>query len=60
MVEQTIRDHLERLMPPGGRARRIIGWGLVAWTFVGAAILLWHYYGAARAKPPGRPPARTT
>jgi len=40
-VELTIRDHLERLMPPGGRGRRIIGWGLVAWTFVGAAILLW-------------------
>jgi predicted PurR-regulated permease PerM len=28
-------------MPPGGRARRIVGWGVVAWTGIGAAILIW-------------------
>src|SRR2546430_1462469 len=37
----SIRDHLERVMPPGGRARRVIGWGVVAWTAIGAAIVLW-------------------
>src|SRR3989454_4149741 len=31
----SIRDHLDRLMPPGGRARRLLGWGVVAWTFIG-------------------------
>lgn len=36
----SVRDHLERLMPPRGRGRRIIGWGVVAWTAIGAAILL--------------------
>lgn len=35
-----IREHLERLMPPGGRARRLVGWGVVAWTFIGGAIVL--------------------
>lgn len=38
---RSIRDLLERLMPPGGRARRLVGWGVVAWTFIGAGILLW-------------------
>jgi len=37
----TVRDHLERLMPPGGRARRLVGWGVVAWTAIGLAIVLW-------------------
>lgn len=37
----AIRDHLLRLMPPGGRARRLVGWGVVAWTTIGLGILLW-------------------
>ena len=37
----SIRDHLERLMPPAGRARRLVGWGVVAWTFIGAGVLIW-------------------
>ena len=28
-------------MPPGGRARRLVGWGVVAWTLVGAGVLIW-------------------
>src|SRR5213593_112591 len=36
----TIRDHLERLMPPGGRSRRVLGWGVVAWTGLGVAVLI--------------------
>ena len=36
----SIRDHLERVMPEGGRGRRIVGWGIVAWTGIGIAILL--------------------
>jgi predicted PurR-regulated permease PerM len=36
----SVRDHLERLMPPGGRGRRLLGWGIVAWTAIGAGILL--------------------
>jgi predicted PurR-regulated permease PerM len=39
-VAPTVRDHIERLMPPGGRIRRLIGWGVVAWTLIGGAILL--------------------
>ena len=44
MLERSdpgIRDHLEVLMPRGGRARRILGWGVVAWTGIGGLILLW-------------------
>jgi predicted PurR-regulated permease PerM len=37
----TLRDHLEYLMPPGGRARRVVGWGVVAWAVLGGAILLY-------------------
>jgi predicted PurR-regulated permease PerM len=40
-AQLPIRDHLERLMPPEGRARRIVGWGVVAWTLIGAAIVVW-------------------
>jgi predicted PurR-regulated permease PerM len=41
MPEQdaSIRDHLERLMPPGGRGRRLVGWGVVAWTGIGIGAL---------------------
>jgi predicted PurR-regulated permease PerM len=35
-----IRSQLERMMPEGGRGRRLIGWGVVAWTAIGLAILL--------------------
>src|SRR5438046_124768 len=38
--ERGIREHVEELMPPGGRARRVVGWGVVAWTGIGALILL--------------------
>jgi predicted PurR-regulated permease PerM len=38
--QPSVRDHLERLMPAGGRMRRLVGWGIVAWTGIGAAILL--------------------
>jgi predicted PurR-regulated permease PerM len=37
----TIRDHLEALMPAGGRFRRLVGWGVVAWTAIGLVVLLW-------------------
>jgi predicted PurR-regulated permease PerM len=37
----TIWDHLERLMPPEGRSRRVLGWGVVAWTGLGLAVLIW-------------------
>src|SRR5204863_2831140 len=36
-----IRTHLERLLPGGGRGRRLVGWGVVAWTAIGLAILAW-------------------
>ena len=36
-----VRDHLYRLMPEGSRGRRMVGWGVVAWTGIGLAILLW-------------------
>lgn len=35
-----IREHLERLMPPRSRTRRLVGWGLVAWSGLGAVILV--------------------
>jgi predicted PurR-regulated permease PerM len=35
-----IRDHLELLMPPAGRARRLLGWGVVAWSVLGALVLI--------------------
>lgn len=38
--DDSIRGHLERLMPPGGGGRRVLGWGLVAWTGIGLAILI--------------------
>jgi predicted PurR-regulated permease PerM len=40
-TSRTLRDHLERLMPPGGRARLLVGWGVVAWATIGGLILLW-------------------
>ena len=27
-------------MPPGGRARRLVGWGVVAWSAIGGLILI--------------------
>jgi predicted PurR-regulated permease PerM len=36
-----IRAHLEALMPATGRARRLVGWGVVAWSGIGGLILLW-------------------
>ena len=38
---ESIRDHLERLMPPGGRFRLLVGWGVVAWATIGGLLLLW-------------------
>ena len=37
--DASIRDHLEGLMPPQGRARRLVGWGVVAWTGIGIGVL---------------------
>jgi predicted PurR-regulated permease PerM len=37
--DASIRDHFERLMPPGGRGRRMVGWGVVAWTGIGIGVL---------------------
>lgn len=39
-VATPVRDHLERLMPRGGRARRVLGWGVVSWTAIGLAVLI--------------------
>jgi predicted PurR-regulated permease PerM len=39
----SIRDHLERLMPEGGQGRRILGWGVVAWTGLGLAVVVWAF-----------------
>jgi predicted PurR-regulated permease PerM len=35
-----IRGHLERLLPDGGRGRRLVGWGVVAWTGIGLGIVV--------------------
>jgi predicted PurR-regulated permease PerM len=40
MEAPTIRDHFDRLIPPNGRARRLVGWGVVAWSGIGAVILV--------------------
>jgi predicted PurR-regulated permease PerM len=40
MEELTIRDHLERLLPAGGGGRQLLGWGVVAWSAIGAVILV--------------------
>jgi predicted PurR-regulated permease PerM len=37
----SIRAHLEGLLPEGGRGRRLIGWGVVAWSAIGLAVLVW-------------------
>ena len=39
-AEPSIRDHLERLLPPGGRARQLLGWGVVAWSAIGAILVI--------------------
>jgi predicted PurR-regulated permease PerM len=39
-VDVGIREHLEALMPAGGRARRMVGWGVVAWSAIGGLILI--------------------
>jgi predicted PurR-regulated permease PerM len=36
----SIRDHVEVLMPRGGRARHVLGWGVVAWSTIGGLILI--------------------
>jgi predicted PurR-regulated permease PerM len=36
-----IRENLESLMPPDGRARQVLGWGVVAWSALGGLILVW-------------------
>jgi predicted PurR-regulated permease PerM len=37
----SVRDHLDRLMPPGGRGRLLVGWGVVAWATIGGLLILW-------------------
>lgn len=39
--ELSLRDHLEQAMPEGGRARRLLGLGVLAWSAIGGAVLLW-------------------
>src|SRR5881409_3694221 len=34
------REHFERLLPQGGRARRVLGWGIIAWSGTGAVVIL--------------------
>src|SRR5207247_3945612 len=36
----SIQDHIERLMPRGGRIRLVVGWGVVAWAGIGVGLLL--------------------
>src|SRR6266540_7262680 len=40
LEDLTFRDHLERMMPAGGRGRQVLGWGVMAWSAIGAVILL--------------------
>lgn len=37
--EASILEQLRRLMPEGGRVRRLVGWGVVAWATIGLAIV---------------------
>ena len=37
----AVRADLVRLLPEGGRGRRLVGWGVVAWTTIGVAVLVW-------------------
>jgi predicted PurR-regulated permease PerM len=39
-ADGSIRTNLERLMPAEGRQRRLVGWGVVAWTAIGAIIVV--------------------
>jgi predicted PurR-regulated permease PerM len=39
-AELTIREHVLRLMPPGGRTRRVLGWGVVAWSVLGLVVIV--------------------
>ena len=34
-------ETIDRMVPPDSRGRRLLAWGLVAWTGVGIAIVLW-------------------
>ena len=36
-----LRAQLDALLPPGGRARQVTGWGVIAWAGIGGLILLW-------------------
>jgi predicted PurR-regulated permease PerM len=36
-----LRAQLDGLLPPGGRARQVTGWGVIAWAGIGGLILLW-------------------
>ena len=40
-LDLTLGDHLEGLMPPGGRARATVGLGVVSWAAIGGLVLLW-------------------
>jgi predicted PurR-regulated permease PerM len=35
----SLREHLEVLMPSGGRSRRVLGWGVICWTMIGLGLL---------------------
>src|SRR5436309_15897264 len=34
-------EQLDRVVPPETRGRRLLAWGLVAWTGVGIAVVVW-------------------
>src|SRR5438105_1803432 len=34
-------EQLDRIVPPESRGRRLLAWGVVAWTGVGIALVLW-------------------
>ena len=36
----SLRENIELLMPPGGRARRVLGWGVICWTLIGLGLLV--------------------
>ena len=36
----SLRENLELLMPPGGRSRRVLGWGVICWTCIGLGLLV--------------------
>src|SRR5947208_101897 len=40
-VTSGMLEELDRIVPPESRGRRLLAWGVVAWTGVGIALVLW-------------------